>query len=252
MKKLKQPLLFSLAILPFAAIGAIFTCLYQFDLYSPEVLDQAITQIGSKETLLLISVIQVLIYAFVCSFLGHILANNIGLWTPIRFQSSAVRKTLLISVVCGILFSLDYWTFRKALPQIADSYAAGLTPSGILAAVFYGGVIEEVMMRLFLMTLIAFLLWKLFFRTHARENVPAGVFVAANILAALLFAAGHLPATLTAFGALTPLILFRCFLLNGGFGLVFGHIYRKHGIQYAMLSHAMVHIVSKVIWLIFL
>ena len=53
------------------------------------------------------------------------------------------------------------------------------------------------------------------------------------------------------FGALTPLILVRCFLLNGGFGLVFGRLYRKYGIQYAMLSHALLHIVSKLIWTVF-
>lgn len=49
-----------------------------------------------------------------------------------------------------------------------------------------------------------------------------------------------------------PLLLLRCFLLNGGFGLMFGRIYRKYGIQYAMVSHAVLHIVSKSIWLIFI
>lgn len=53
------------------------------------------------------------------------------------------------------------------------------------------------------------------------------------------------------FGGLTPLLVVRCFLLNGAFGLVFGWLYRKYGIQYAMLSHALLHIVSKTIWLIF-
>jgi hypothetical protein len=47
------------------------------------------------------------------------------------------------------------------------------------------------------------------------------------------------------------MLLFRCFLLNGGFGLFFGWLYRKHGIQYAMLAHAALHIVSKLIWTLF-
>ena len=34
----------------------------------------------------------------------------------------------------------------------------------------------------------------------------------------------------------------------GGFGLLFGWMYRKYGIQYAMLSHALLHIVSKTVW----
>lgn len=249
MKKWKKPLQFSLAVLPVAAVGAVFTCLYQFDLYSPETLEQAAAQIGSREMLVAISVLQVLVYTFVCSFLGRLLADKTGLWRPLRIQTRVLRKVLPACVVCGILFSLDYWTFGRALPQLKDSYAAGLTPSGILAAVFYGGVIEEILLRLFFLTLIAFLIWKLFFRVRARENIPNGVFIAANIIAALLFAAGHIPATVTAFGELTPLLLFRCFLLNGGLGLVFGFFYRKYGIQYAMLGHATVHIVSKGIWL---
>lgn len=250
MKKWKKPLRFSLAVLPFAAVGAFFTCLYQLDLYSPEVLEQAAAQIGSKEMLVVISVFQVLVYTFVCSFLGYLLADKTGLWKPFRIQKCVLWKVLPVSAVCGILFSLDYWTFGRALPQIKDSYAAGLTPSGILAAVFYGAIIEEILLRLFFLTLIAFLLWKLFFRTRTKEAIPSGVFIAANIAAALLFAAGHIPATAAVFGTLTPLILFRCFLLNGGLGLVFGFFYRRYGIQYAMLGHAAVHIVSKALWLV--
>ena len=104
------------------------------------------------------------------------------------------------------------------------------------------------MMRLFFMSLLAFLGWKLFFRRS--ETVPTSILIAANFISALLFAAGHLPATAAMFGALTPLPLLRCFLLNGAAGLVFGWFYRKFGIQYAMLSHALFHIVSRSIWLI--
>jgi len=74
--------------------------------------------------------------------------------------------------------------------------------------------------------------------------------VVANVLAAVIFAAGHLPATINIFGSLTPLLIFRCFLLNGSFGIVFGWLYQKYGIQYAMLGHMGFHIVSKVIWLV--
>ena len=125
-----------------------------------------------------------------------------------------------------------------------------MTVSGVIASVLYGGVIEEVMLRLFFLSLAAWVLWKVFFRK--REKLTDGIFWAANILAAILFAAGHLPATAATFGELTPLLLIRCFLLNGGFAIGFGWLYKKYGIGYAMLSHALVHIVSKLIWLIFI
>ncbi|MBQ9117358.1 MAG: CPBP family intramembrane metalloprotease [Clostridia bacterium] len=135
---------------------------------------------------------------------------------------------------------------------IQTANKASLTVSGVLAAVIYGGIIEEILLRLFFMTLIALAVWKLFFRKHGKENIPQTVFVIANVIAAIVFAAGHLPATLSAFGELTPLILFRCFLLNGSFGLFFGEIYRKYGIIYSMISHAAFHIICKLIWLIFI
>lgn len=170
---------------------------------------------------------------------------------PLRLEKRPLLRTLAVSIPLGVLFSLDYWTFGAWLPGTAvrDSAAAGLTVWGWSSAALYGGVMEELLMRLFLMSLLAFLGWKLFFRREKQS--PTGVIIAANVLAALLFAAGHLPVTVGVFGALTPLILVRCFLLNGGFGLVFGRLYRKYGIQYAMLSHALLHIVSKLIWTVF-
>ena len=71
-----------------------------------------------------------------------------------------------------------------------------------------------------------------------------------SVLSALLFAAGHLPVTAQTFGGLTPLLIFRCFLMNGAAGLLFGRFYRKYGIQYAILAHMLFHLVSRTIWLI--
>ena len=74
------------------------------------------------------------------------------------------------------------------------------------------------MLRLFAMSLAACILHRLFAR---KTELPSdGVLIAANILTALLFAAGHLPTTADMMG-LTPMIVFRCFLLNGGIGLLF-------------------------------
>ena len=251
MRMVKKPLLFTLALLPVAIVGAIFTCLYQFDMYSPEIMEEAISQIGSEGILIAISVVQVCMYVLFCGFFGYILADKIGLIKPLKFEKKAVIKTIIVTIAMGLVFSLDYWVFGGAVPLIKDSTEAGLTFNGIMSSILYGGMIEEVMMRLFVMSLFVFIIWKVFFKKKAKEEIPTKVFVIANIVAALLFAAGHLPATVILFGELTPMILFRCFLLNGGFAIVFGHLYRKHGIQYAMLSHMGVHIISKLIWILF-
>ncbi|MBO5200429.1 MAG: CPBP family intramembrane metalloprotease [Clostridia bacterium] len=130
-----------------------------------------------------------------------------------------------------------------------DSYNAKPTIPYLIASVLYGGVIEEVMLRLFWMSLVAFVLWKLFDRKNERPST--WVMTVANIIAALLFAAGHLPATATMIG-LSPMIVFRCFLLNGVIGLMFGRLYRKYGLRYSMIAHGGCHIVSKLIWIMFI
>jgi hypothetical protein len=252
MNRLKKPLLFSLAVLPIAVIAAYFTALYQIDLYAPETLEAAITQVGSKAVLIVGVMVQTVILIFLCSFFGYILSNKIGLWKPLRFEKQKLLRMLPLTVLFGVLFSLDYWTFGNWIPGIQESYSAALGVNGVLCEILYGGILEEIMLRLFVMSLLAFLIWKLFFRKAEKEQIPVGVFVAANLISAMLFAAGHLPATITFFGTLTPLIVLRCFLLNGAFGVWFGYLYRKYGLSYAMLAHALTHVVSDVIWAAFI
>ena len=112
-----------------------------------------------------------------------------------------------------------------------------------------GGVIEEVMMRLFFMSLLVLIISRLFCKNE--KDIPVRVFAAANIISALLFAAGHLPGTM-AMTTLTPLLLFRCFLFNGGLGLCFGWLYRKYGIGYAMIAHGFAHLISDLLMVIFI
>jgi hypothetical protein len=252
MKRLKKPFLFALATVPISVIGAYFTAQYQIALYSPEVLEAAIAQVGSKTILIAGSMIQTSGLIFICSFFGYILSNKIGLWRPLRLQKEELMHIVPPTILFGILFSLDYWVFGSKLAEIKESYSALLSLNGILCQILYGGILEEIMLRLFVMSLIAFVIWKLFFRKLSKEQLPAGIFVAANLLVAGLFAAGHLPATITLFDTLTWLIVFRCFLLNGAFGIWFGYLYRKYGLSYAMLAHALVHIVSDIVWIIFI
>ena len=248
MSRIKRALLFTLVLLPIAIVGAYFATLMTLDTLDPALMDEAIGQVGSRELVLVISCIQPVALTLVFGFFGYILSDKIGLMRSFKFEGSKLIKAVSISLIGGAVVSLDAWTFANWIPGLDYSGAGSFAPVTWLASILYGGVIEEVWMRLFLMSLLVFLMWKIFFRK--REEIPTGVFIVANVIAALLFVTGHLPMTLQTFGTLTPLILLRCFLLNGAFGLVFGWLYRKYGIQYAMLSHMLFHIVSRTIWLI--
>ena len=243
---MKKALKFTMPLLPIALVAGYFVTVYQLETMGDAILQPVLEQLGSVWILIAISMVQTVAYAAVCGFIGCLLANSLGLWKPIRFEKAPLLKAAVYSIIGGVIFSLDKWTFGRWIPEVGASYEAPITLNNWLGSVLYGGIVEELMLRLFFMSLLAWAMWKIFFRRE--ETVPVKVLVAANVVAALLFAAGHLPATFVLFGELTPMILVRCFLLNGSFGLLFGYLYRKFGIQYAMVSHALFHIVSKLIW----
>ena len=247
--RFRRPLMFALGLLPVALVAAYFTALYQLEILDADTLAQLLEQLGSEAAFIAVYMVQIALYALVMGFVGHILATKLGLMRPARLEWSALKWTLPLAAAAGVLLSLDWWTFGAWVPGLREATDLTLNVPVVIASVLYGGVVEEVMLRLFMMSLLAWLGWKVFFRKA--EKAPAGVIVAANVISALLFAAGHLPATAMLF-EITPLVLLRCFLFNGGLGLFFGWLYRRFGIQYAMIGHALAHIVSKLIWFIFL
>lgn len=229
-------------------VGGIFTGIYTLEITDPALIEEAIAQLGGKEIYIIISTVQVIYYALICGILGKFIAKKIGLWRELRFEG----KSLVISALAGLLvgvamMALELLWFVNVSDAVKESYKALPTVSNAIASLIYGGIIEELMIRLFLMSLVALIIWKLFYKSA--ETVPTKALVIANIVAAILFAAGHLPSTAVSIGITLPIII-RCFLLNGGAGLVFGFLYQKRGIQYAMIAHAFAHVAMKVIWVL--
>jgi membrane protease YdiL (CAAX protease family) len=87
------------------------------------------------------------------------------------------------------------------------------------------------MMRLFLVTLVAWVLCLASKGTKLRWHL-----VAAIVIAALLFGAGHLPAAAPVW-PLTGMVVLRTLLLNAVAGLAFGWLYWRRGLEAAMLAH---------------
>ncbi|MDQ1914232.1 CPBP family intramembrane metalloprotease [Paenibacillus sp. GD4] len=104
-----------------------------------------------------------------------------------------------------------------------------------LLAMFYGGITEELMLRLFVMNLLIWVL-ALVFR-KSQDHIPSFFYLAGIIGASILFGALHLPAVDQIFGGLTPLLIVRTLVLNGLLGIWFGYVYWKKGLEQAMLSH---------------
>ena len=233
------------------AVGGFGVGFYLLDSYPEDMVQELLAQGMTPVLLALVTAVQSAGYGIVLGGIGIWLAKKVGLWRNERsIEGKPLLYTVIISVIGGMALILpDVFFFGRHIPAVAESYAAKPTIPYLIATVTYGAVLEEVMLRLFFMSLLAFLLWKLFARKQ--ETPAAGILMAANVMAALLFAAGHLPATAVMMG-LTPMIVLRCFLLNGIFGLAFGWLYRRYGLRYAMLAHGGCHVVSKLIWILWL
>ncbi|MBI5030060.1 MAG: CPBP family intramembrane metalloprotease [Chloroflexi bacterium] len=200
----------------------------------------------------------------VATMLGLFLANRIGLGAPIlegffarQRVREQIRSIILPSVILGvvaalIIIALDVFLFSPALKaelgvlageQGAQSIAKPAAWQGFFAS-FYGGINEEVLLRLFLLTSLA---WLGKFVSHTAEGRPTlAVLWIANILTAILFGLGHLPVTAMVI-PLTPLVITRAIVLNGLAGLAFGYLYWRRGIESAMLSHFSADIVLHVL-----
>lgn len=248
----KKALKFALHMLPVGIIGGILTVMLLFSSYGEEMTRQLLRQMP-KSVYFLITVFQVaIIYTGILGYLGYILADKVNLIRKLSIEKKSILIALAIGVLGGFIFLLDYLTFGRVIPQVAASYTKEeFSMLNLLTSVIYGGIVEEIMLRLFFMSLIAFILWKIFDRKE-KESISGWVFVTANIVAAVAFAAGHLPATVQFFGELNALILIRNFLFNGGLGILFGWLYKKYGLQYAIAAHAITHIVKHAIFLIIL
>ena len=239
-------------LLFFAVVGLIggYTVgLYQLESYPAELKQEMYAQ-GLNDTLLgLVTAVQSAGYGLFLGAAGIWLGKKVGLWKDERhITKKPLMAALIISVIGGLALILpDLLFFGKYEQALLDVYAVKPTIPYLLATVTYGAVIEEVMLRLFMMSLVAFVLHLLFERK--RDSVSTAVLVAANVVSALLFAVGHLPANDMMFG-LTPMIVIRCILLNGVFGLAFGWLYRRFGLRYAMIAHGGCHVVSKLIWIL--
>ncbi len=214
--------------------------------------------------LLAVSFAQSALLLAIAVFAGLWAARKLGLGAPILAalysrsplpQRTAATLTFAIAaglVTGGALIALDRYVFMP-MPSVAAFIAqarhAGAQPSpwqGFLAS-FYGGLDEEILMRLGLLSLLGLFLRMIAGgRADGRALLPGGVFWTANIVTALLFGAGHLPAA-AAIAPLTAALTLRVVALNALGGLVFGWLYRRFGLEWAMGSHFACDIVLHVV-----
>lgn len=188
------------------------------------------------------------------SLLGLRMGHRIGLGTPLlqhwinrrplekaglKPLNSALLGALSAVLVIGASMAIDPFLPPMQHPP-AEVGGAQSAFNGFLAS-FYGGIAEELQLRLFLMTLLVWIVARIK-GVQPRDATYWNAIAAA----ALLFGAGHLPAASHVWG-LDATVVARTVILNALAGVAFGWLYWKRGLEMAIVGHFAADIVLHVL-----
>lgn len=189
---------------------------------------------------LIISVIQSIVLFTIFLFIGLLLSQKLGLQIPIlekiveRKKISNIKPIIKTSVIlwCLVGIVIIWLDFLFTKSGIHLTQTSVPLRQGFLAS-FYGGISEEIVMRLFFMTLILRIISKLYKGKIIENNI---IMRWSIIIASIIFGIGHLPIT-SALTTITPLVVIRAIVLNGIGGVIFGWLYRKKWLESAIIAH---------------
>ena len=193
----------------------------------------AVVLVQSAQAFLLLTIL---------AFCGLRLGHRAGLGAPwlraLLSRQPLPSRPWLLALASGLLAGVAIVCldplFSPHMPAMLHGKAPVAPQASALVgflASFYGGIAEELQLRLFLMTLLVWLMTR-----FGRSPMTPRVAWSAIVLAALVFGAGHLPGAAHLW-PLDAVVIARTVLLNGVGGLVFGWVFWKHGLEAAMLAH---------------
>lgn len=219
-------------------------------------LEEKGSRISPMLVITLASTVQSGILIGVAIFAGLLASRAVGLRLPaleallagqpvMPLLAPALPVALLVGIGAGVIIvGLERLYFLPRLPAVFRAVKTNVALWKRALACFYGGIYEELLLRLFILSGLVWLLGRVW--SFPAGQIPAGVFWAANIIAALLFGLGHLPAT-ARMTRLTPLVVSRALLLNGIAGIFFGVLFLRYGLEIAMIAHFIGDIVLHII-----
>ena len=155
MKKfIKENWQFLLLVLLSGLIGGYYIGLYSYDSLSIELLKQLQNQNVTKEIIELSSMIQYgILFGVILAGIGIVLSKKIKLWKEFRIGKKALITTIIIAIIGAlVLFPGDKLIFGTLNTWVSEQYMVKPTIYKMIGGLLVGGIIEEVMMRLFFMS----------------------------------------------------------------------------------------------------
>ncbi|BCL35623.1 CPBP family intramembrane glutamic endopeptidase [Nostoc sp. MS1] len=189
----------------------------------------------------------------VAVLIGVFLAHQVGLSAPFiealtqgNSASLAIQPQVIPGIIGGliggVLLVAIQWFAKLFLPSDFLTKAealSGNTP--LVTRILYGGITEELLLRWGMMTLLVWIGWHVLSQGHGKPSTLC--FVVAIALSSLLFALGHLPLAFLITKQLTTSVIAYVIIGNSVFGLIAGYLYWRKGLEAAIISHMLVHVV---------
>ncbi|MCL5666182.1 MAG: CPBP family intramembrane metalloprotease [Patescibacteria group bacterium] len=213
--------------------------------------------------LLVAAFVQAIVFFSIAIFFGLILSKRVGFNLPVLegwlkgekqggYLKSILGLSVGLGILGGLLIILLSVPFGNLSVEFLRAEAAAAAWKGFLAS-FYGGIAEEILCRLFLVSLFAWIFMK-FKKTREGRPTNIGIWLSI-ILAAILFGLGHLPITAD-ITAITPVVILRAIFLNGVPGIIFGWLFWKKGLESAIIAHfsadIVIHVITPLVALLFI
>jgi len=145
---------------------------------------------------------------------------------PPGFASAAIEAAAVGSITAIAVTALALMLRSQVPESLWRPIPAGFWVRA--SSAFYGGIIEETLMRWGVLTALVAL---------GRRGGVREPFWPANLVAALAFAALHLPSISWSHIPLTGPVVAHVLLGNGIAGAVFGWMFRRRGLEGAMVAH---------------
>lgn len=203
--------------------------------------DLAIT----KELLVIQPLILNVVLMLITLIIGYSLAHKVRLKSALIHEQQffpALQSGLKAGIIGGAVMTLIILVFDLFFHRsIPDGHLDMFQPPNwlkLLAGLLYGGIVEELLMRWGIMTLIVFVLWKLFQRN--RSTPSPHMYWISIIISAILFGLLHYSANVLA-GPMTLIVWVRMILLNGLGGVIFGWLYWRKNLESAIVAHMVLH-----------
>lgn len=196
----------------------------------------------------LMAMIQPAILGLGALFLGAWAAPKVGLdapvvraWADRRPIWPELKEQIPAAVVIGLLAGLVLLAFASAVSRAELTEPLKAIELPLATKLLYGGIVEELLLRWGVMSLLVWIAWRL---SGRREPVPPFCYWAGATVAAVLFAVGHLPVLFLLVPDPPSWLLALVLAANAVPGLMFGWLYWRRGLEAAMLAHALAHLFS--------